>query len=315
LPPPASPAPQATPPTVLAAPPAAAGASGERALVETAATVALQASTGERPSGSMLLRRFQIARTIGRGGMGAVYLADDRQLGEQVALKVMAQNLAEDPQAAERFRREVGAARKITHPNVIRIHDLGDDAGLLFLTMEYCPSQTLEALLRERGRLELAEARPLIGAICDALDAAHAAGVVHRDLKPLNVLVNPERQVRVIDFGLAKASYLAGATATGMILGTPEYMAPEQVRGQPVDHRTDLYALAALTFRMLCGRTPFRADTPIAVGFMQCSQAPPAPSSLAPGLPAGIEETILKGLSKDPAQRFDSAAAFKRAMC
>ena len=239
---------------------------------------------GELPSGGLLLDRFEVKQTIGRGGMGAVYLAHDRQLGEDVALKVIAHNLVEDPQATERFRREVGAARKITHSNVIRIHDLGDHQGLLFLTMEHFPGETLQQLLDRTGRLPLDEGRAVLALVCDALEAAHRAGVVHRDLKPPNILVNAERQVRVIDFGLAKASYMMSQTATGMILGTPEYMAPEQVRGEKVDLRADLYALAAVAFHVLCGRPPFRADTPIAVGFLQVSQQPPAPRGLVPEL-------------------------------
>ncbi len=266
-------------------------------------TVAEQASSGTLASGTLLLNRFQIERLIGRGGMGAVYLATDRQIGEQVALKVVSGALAEDPTAADRFRREASAARKITHPNVIRIHDLGDDQGLLFLSMEYFPGRTLAAMLEARRAYPLDEAREILGQICLA---AHAAGVIHRDLKPQNVLCDERRVVRVIDFGLAKATYLHSLTATGMILGTPEYMSPEQIRGLPVDHRTDIYALGAMAYHLLCGRPPFVADSPIAVGFLHCNEAPAPPRSLLPTLPEGVEAAILRALAKSPGERWSS---------
>lgn len=286
----------------------------DEAVVAEAATKAMQAPLGGLQSGNVLVDRFEIKRLIGAGGMGAVYLADDRSLGEQVALKTIGANISEDPDAADRFRREVGAARKITHKGVIRIHDLGEDQGLLFISMEYFPGKTLAQLMAQRGQLALPEALRLLDPICDAVDAAHEAGVVHRDLKPANVLVDDSGEIRVIDFGLAKASYMRTMTVTGMIMGTPEYMAPEQVRGQPADQRADVYALAALTFHLLCGRPPFRADNPIAVGFQLCNDPPPAPKQFAPELPDYVERAILRGLAKEPQQRQESAGAFKLAL-
>ncbi|MCC6750338.1 MAG: serine/threonine protein kinase [Deltaproteobacteria bacterium] len=298
------------------APPVPRGTHAEVAAAEATAKTSLlahEASSGELPLGSVLLGRFQVERTLGRGGMGAVYLATDRQMGEQVALKVIARNLSDDPAAAERFRREASSARKVTHPNVIRIHDLGEAEGLLFLSMEYFPGLTLAELLSRRRHLPLDETRALVGQICDALAAAHQAGVIHRDLKPQNVLVNERGELRVIDFGLAKASFFAGMTATGLILGTPEYMAPEQVRGQPMDARTDVYALGAMTYHLLCGRPPFVADSPIAVGFLHCSEEPLPPSTRRTELPAAVDEPVLRALAKDPARRFATVLEFKRA--
>src|SRR5262249_4352942 len=149
--------------------------------------------------------------------------------------------------------------------------------GMLFLSMEYFPGLTLAEMLRRRGALPLEEARELLGPICDGLEAAHAQGVVHRDLKPANILVNDKRTVKIIDFGLAKPSPLAGMTATGLIMGSPEYMAPEQIRGREVDARTDLYALGAVAYHAVTGVPPFRGDSPIAVGFAHCTQAVRAP--------------------------------------
>jgi serine/threonine-protein kinase len=295
-------APPATEPPLLVA-----GAQApEPGAAARAAVVAEQASSGTLPIGALLLNRFQIDRLLGRGGMGAVYLATDRQIGEQVALKVISGGMADDPTAADRFRREASAARKITHPNVIRIHDLGDDQGVLFLSMEYFPGRTLAEILDPHRTLPIEEAREILNQVCQALSAAHAVGVIHRDLKPQNVLCDERRSVRVIDFGLAKATYLHSLTATGMILGTPEYMSPEQIRGLPVDHRTDIYALGAMVFRLLCGRPPFVAESPIAVGFLHCHEPPPRPRELCPTIPETVEGAILRALAKNPAERWNS---------
>jgi serine/threonine-protein kinase len=265
--------------------------------------------------GQKIANRYTLERELGHGGMGFVFLARDEQLGERVALKVIAQTMMSDPgAAAERLRREVAAARKITHPNVIRIHDLVEDGAHLLLSMEYVEGVTLASYLGRVGTLRLDEGRHLIGQVCDGLGAAHAAGVVHRDLKPANVLIDHEKRVKVIDFGLAKASFMAGMTATGLILGTPEYMAPEQVRGLPCDTRTDLYSLGALAYHVLAGRPPFAGETPIAIGFAHVTEAPRPPRALRPELPEAVETTLLKALEKDPAKRFLNADEFKRSL-
>jgi serine/threonine-protein kinase len=238
--------------------------------------------------------------------MGIVYVAHDSRLGENVALKVISATFSSEPQAAERFRREASAARKVTHPNVIRIHDVGEDQGLLFLSMEYFPGMTLAQLLGRRGPLPIDEARALLDQAGEGLAAAHRAGVIHRDLKPHNVLVGEGRAVKIIDFGLAKASFLDGMTATGLIMGTPEYMAPEQVRGRAVDARTDVYAFGCVAFHALAGVPPLRADTPIATAFLQCSQPPPSLRSVRPDAPATVEAAITRALAKEPADRFST---------
>lgn len=321
----------AAPDLAAVAEPARSAAGGGGSMVDTAAatlppgtadsaaTVAraqqsARAWSGELAVGSVLLERFEVQELIGRGGMGAVYRAQDRQLGETVALKVIASNLVEDPEAAGRFKREVGAARRISHPNVIRIHDLGEDDGLLFLSMEYFAGRTLQQLLQTRGALPPYEAFPLLAQVGSALSEAHRVGVVHRDLKPLNILVNASAEVRVIDFGLAKASYMRSMTATGLIMGTPEYMAPEQVRGEEVDNRTDVYALAAVSYHAVCGRPPFVGDTPISIGFKQCTEAPPSPAKFAVQLSEGAAQALLRGLEKRPADRFASVDAFVEAL-
>jgi hypothetical protein len=325
-------------------PPPAASSAAESLKSQTAELIGASTPPGDRPGkegaarvvavrpsyvlghlepGSVVLDRYTIEREIGRGGMGAVYLAADGKLAECVALKVFATISAADPGlAAERFRREAQAARRITHPNVVRIHDLHEDGPLLFLTMEFIEGDTLAAFLRRRDPLPVSEALDVLGEIALGVSAAHAAGVIHRDIKPQNVIVGASpaagearsRVVKVIDFGLAGATFLAGMTATGMILGTAEYMAPEQVRGTTCDARADVYALGALAYHVFCGHPPFRGDTPIAVGFAQLTEPPRPPRELRPEIPEGVERAILRALSKDPAARFADAAAFRKAL-
>jgi len=275
---------------------------------------------GHLESGRVVLGRYRIERELGRGGMGAVYLAQDSKLGERVALKVISSAMAGDPaQAAMRFHREVQAARRVTHPNVIRIHDLGEEGPLLFLSMEYVDGETLAARMRRLGTLPIPEATGILSDVALGVAAAHEVGVVHRDMKPQNVLIGSGasgtalgRSVKVIDFGLATTSFFAGMTATGMILGTPEYMAPEQIRGGACDARTDVYALGAMAYHVVCGRPPFLGESPIAVGFGHLNETPRPPRELRPEVPAPLEGAILRALSKDPKDRFADAAEWRR---
>jgi serine/threonine-protein kinase len=270
---------------------------------------------GQLMPGQVVLGRYTIEREIGRGGMGAVYLARDAKLGDRVALKTISSFLAGDPQELmERLRTEVQAARKVTHPNVIRIHDLGEDGPLIFVSMEYVEGETLHARIKRLGNPTIAEARSILGDVASGVCAAHAAGIVHRDLKPQNVLISAGRHVKVIDFGLAKTSYATGMTATGIIMGTPEYMAPEQVRGRRSDARTDVYALGAVAYFVLTGRPPFTGDTPIAVGFAQVNDAPRPLRELRPEIPQKLEEVVLRALEKDPSSRYRDAAEWKSAL-
>jgi serine/threonine-protein kinase len=270
-------------------------------------------SHGELRPGDLLAQRYQVQRLLGRGGMGAVYLANDEVLGEQVALKIIASSSAPwDPSLVERFRREAAAARKISSPNVIRIHDLGEAApGLLYISMEYFPGRTLAQVMAQRGILPLETCRDYLQQICVGLAAAHAASVIHRDLKPANIMVGERDAVRIIDFGLAKARAEEGLTATGALLGTPLYMAPEQVRGKAIDARTDIYALGAMAFHMVTGRPPFVGENPIATGFAHLTEAPLRARSLRPDLPQAWDDVIFAALAKAPADRPDSALAFR----
>ena len=262
--------------------------------------------------GQVLAQRYRVQRLLGKGGMGAVYLADDEVLGELVALKVISSAFAADEQAMiARFRREAAAARKVSSPTVIRIHDLGEARpGLLYLSMEYFAGRTLAELIAQRGIVPLKDVQDILQQIATGLEAAHSAGVIHRDLKPSNVLVGERGAVKIIDFGLATTAMGEGLTATGAILGTPHYMAPEQVRGKPVDARTDIYALGALAYHLVTGRPPFSGDNAIAIGFAHLSEAPTPPRQLRKDCPEKLEAAILAALAKNPDDRPASAKAF-----
>ena len=287
---------------------------GDPALAATAGPAAALPAVGGLEEGSTLAERYRIERKLGSGGMGAVYLAQDQKLSEPVALKVIAGIGLLDPAATERLRREASAARKISHSNVVRLHDLGESQGLLFLSMEYVNGQSVADLLSRHGTLSIAQVRDITAQMLDGLAAAHAAGVIHRDLKPANVLLDEHQRVKIIDFGLARLPHLEGMTTTGVIVGTPEYMAPEQIRGGGIDSRTDIYALGALLYHMLCGRPPFTGDNPIAVSLAHAQDPVPPPTTLRPELSPAWEGYLLKALAKDPGDRFSDAQTMRDAL-
>ena len=282
----------------------------ERSLISTR-MFAAPASSGNSAMPTTLLSlaaalegRYQVLSELGRGGMGIVYQAYDKQLKEQVAIKLLSPLLSTDNEALERLTREVSLARRVTHPNVIRIHDIGEVNGLHYVSMEYFGGTNLKEHLKRSGALSLLNAYQILTQMCDGLEAAHSQGVIHRDLKSQNVMISRSGQIKIIDFGLARSVHLEGMTATGLIMGTPEYMAPEQVAGKQVDERADIYALGVILFEMLTGRVPFTGDSPIAVGFQQLKDPPPPPRSINPQIPEDVERIILKALEKDPIHRY-----------
>jgi serine/threonine-protein kinase len=266
--------------------------------------------------GEVLANRYRVQRLLGKGGMGAVYLAHDEVLGDVVALKVISSAWASDPVALiERFKRECAAARKVSSPFVIRIHDLGEARpGLLYLSMEYMQGRTLTELIAARGLVPISDCIDILGQICNGLAAAHDAGVIHRDLKPSNVLVGERNAVKIIDFGLAKATAVEGMTATGMLMGTPYYMSPEQVRGRRVDAASDLYSLGALAYHLVAGRPPFAGENAIAVGFAHLSEMPTPPRRIRPDVPVELDAVIMRALAKEPSERPRSAVDVRSAL-
>jgi predicted Ser/Thr protein kinase len=256
--------------------------------------------------------RYQILKELGRGGMGIVFHAYDKQLKEQVAIKILSPLLSNDPDALERLKREVSAARRITHTNVIRIHDISEINGLHFISMEYFHGTSLKDFIKRNGPLSTMQAYNIASQICDGLDAAHREGVIHRDLKSQNIILDNTNKIKIIDFGLARTAHMEGMTATGLIMGTPEYMAPEQVSGKRIDERADIYSLGIILYELFTGRVPFTGDSAIAVGFMQLKEDPPLPTSVNPGIKPEIEKVIIKALEKDPMHRYRGIADLKR---
>ncbi|MCX6561342.1 MAG: protein kinase [Candidatus Aminicenantes bacterium] len=259
--------------------------------------------------GTLFAGRYQIIEEAGRGGMGIVYKALDTTINERIALKILAPEIADDATGMERFRRELKSARQVTHANVVRVHDLGQAEGIAYLTMEFAPGQTLRSVLGMAGRLNPQTAVEYARQICDGLAAAHRAGIIHRDLKPQNLMVDDRHRLRIMDFGIARPLAGSGPTREGAMIGTPAYMAPEQVEGRDVDGRTDLYALGVILFEMTTGRLPFEAESNRAMARRRLESAAPSPASINPAIPASLDALILRCLVKEPSARPASAEA------
>jgi len=258
--------------------------------------------------GSVLGERYEILKRLGEGGMGAVYKARDRELDLFVALKVIRPELASHPDILRRFKQELILARQVTHKNVIRIFELGMADGRKFITMDYIDGRDLKSILVERGKLPPDEAVRIVRQICRGLEAAHAEGVVHRDLKPQNIMVDENGRVWVMDFGLARSMDLVGITRTGALMGTPDYMSPEQARAQKVDARSDLFSLGIIFYEILTGVLPFRADTMMATLLKRVQEKASPPNSLDPAIPPRLSDTVMKCLEVDVARRYQSAS-------
>ncbi len=262
---------------------------------------------GEELVGTLLAERYEILALLGQGGMGAVYKARDTELGRLVALKLIRADLASNPEILRRFKQELILAREVTHRNVIRIFDLGQAKGFKFITMEFVEGRDLRAVLRERGKLSPEETVRIIAQVCRALESAHAAGVVHRDLKPQNIMLDAKDRVYVMDFGIAHSLETPGMTQTGALMGTPEYMSPEQAKGIKVDARSDLFALGIIFYEMLTGISPYKADTALATLLKRTQERPPPPAEVDPTIPKAISDVVMKCLEIDRDQRFSSA--------
>ncbi len=254
-----------------------------------------------------LSQRYEILASAGQGSMGNVYKARDRETGETVALKLLKPEIASDQAMMERFKNELLFARKITHKNVCRVYEFNRLGGIAYTSMEFVEGESLRSVLNRFGGLPQRKAMDLALQICSGLKEAHAQGIVHRDLKPENVMIDAQGNVKIMDFGIAR-SMEAGTRLTGSIVGTPAYMAPEQVAGKPVDYRTDIYSLGLMLYEMFTGTPAFRADNPVAVALKQMREEPTPPQEVEPNVPVSTERIILKCLEKDPERRFQSVA-------
>ncbi|UOQ59387.1 Stk1 family PASTA domain-containing Ser/Thr kinase [Leucobacter rhizosphaerae] len=271
----------------------------------------------------ILAGRYAIGEFIGQGGMATVYRGTDTKLGRQVAIKVMKADLAGDDQFRSRFRQEAQSASRMAHPTVVRVFDAGDDLiqtaegpkRLPFIVMEYVEGHNLRQLLTE-SQLSLAEACRVVDSVLTALEYSHRAGIVHRDIKPANIMVTQNGQVKVMDFGIARAVSETSSTLqqTTAILGTAAYFSPEQAKGEAIDARTDLYSTGVLLYELLTGDVPFRGDTAVAVAYQHVSERPKPPSERKSDVPPELDRVVLYALAKDRAKRFQSASEFREAL-
>jgi eukaryotic-like serine/threonine-protein kinase len=250
--------------------------------------------------------RYRVISRLGSGGMADVYLAQDQLLGREVAVKVLHHHFAEDHEFVERFRREASSAAALSHPNIVGIFDRGEWNGTYYIAMEYVAGRSLKTIVREQGPLEPALAIDIVIQILRAARSAHRRGVIHRDLKPHNVILDEEGRARVTDFGIARAG-ASDMTLTGSIMGTAQYLSPEQAQGFAVSASSDLYSIGVILYELLTGAVPFEGETAVAIAFKQVSAEPRAPSELNPSLPPSLDAVVLHALAKDPAQRYADA--------
>ena len=255
--------------------------------------------------------RYRIIEKLGSGGMAEVFLAEDTTLGRRVALKVLLRRFADDQNFVERFRREAKSAAGLNHPNVVGVYDWCQVDSLYYIVMEYVEGETLKDLIGRRGRLPGNEAVGIALGLLAAIDFAHQHHIVHRDIKSQNILIDPSGVVKVTDFGIARAGD-SSMTEVGSILGTAQYLAPEQARGEHVDERTDLYSVGIVVYEMRTGQVPFKGDSAVTVAFKHVNELPPEPADLVPGLPHALNQIVLKALAKSPNRRYASATEFAR---
>jgi serine/threonine-protein kinase len=264
--------------------------------------------------GQLLGERFQILSVLGAGGMGVVYKARDRELDDLVALKMLKREMADDAGLLERLKSELKLARKITHPNVLRTFDFGDLGGLPYISMEYVRGVTLRYLLDSSGRLPYSAGLRLAKQLCAGLGAAHAQGVIHRDIKPENLILDNAGNVKLMDFGIARPVKRAapGQTQAGFVVGTPQYLSPEQLEGREVDQRADIYAVGVVLYEVFTGKRPFEAENPVQIILKHLNEPPAPPSTYWREIPPALERLILRCLEKDPAKRFANAGELLR---
>ena len=259
---------------------------------------------------SVLGNRYQVEARIGAGGMAEVYRGFDPILNRTVAIKVLLPQFARDTSFVARFRREAQAAARLNQPNIVGVYDTGADDGTQYIVMEFIEGRTLGEFMATGRRPTPVQSAEIARNICAALSAAHAVGVIHRDIKPGNVMVTRDGTVKVMDFGIARVLGPETAPQTSAVLGTASYLSPEQAQGSPVDARTDIYSLGAVLYEMLTGQPPFTGDTPVAVAYKQVNETPVVPSQLNPDVPARLDAVVMKALSKNPSNRYQSADEF-----
>ena len=270
-------------------------------------TRTIELPADELARGTLFAGRYEIIEELGAGGMGRVYRAFDKKIDEEVALKLLKPAIAADKRIVERFRNELKIARKIRHANVCGMFDLGEEGETLFISMEYVRGEDLSSLIRRTEKLTAGKAVLIARQVAEGLGEAHKLGVVHRDLKPGNIMVDKEGNAKIMDFGIARSQTLPGTTAEGVIIGTPEYMSPEQVEGKPADQRSDIYSMGIILYEMVTGRPPFAGDTPFSIAYKHRHEEPEDPRKLNPHVPDALNRVILRCLEKDREARYQTA--------